>query len=503
MKKWIPYWPQLAALLCFIYVILRATVIPLTYDELWTIDSLADRTFTDIFTYQGLGSNSHLLNSLFVWLIQQNKTLFALSEPFLYRLPNVLAFLLYAWFSIRLLRRLSSTSLQVMAFVLCFFNPFLLEFFSLTRGYGMALAFTTASLYYLDQYRGHSTSRLHMRFGGHATLTLTFAALAVLANFTWLNFYLALLPVLVYLAWIKPSLLPLRYGRHPTSTLTSGLAIPTLILFAIIIKPIIKLRLGDELWYGGQTGLVYDTFTSLFLGIMGFETPDRIAHFVLLTIALQLVLSCLIYLRKEKAPKQSLGTPFFMFALLFVMLCLSSLLQNQLFRTPFLVERTALVFLLPLVWMVLAACELAVDKPYGKIALSGMTILSLAALVNFVHLANLSYSYSWPFDARSEEVMDYLNKEGQQRQDTLYLDHSWIINVSMRHVKNTNNYPWVELIQGDADSVRMAKVDYYYIYTDKREYAGYNGYNAIPDSFYHDTALYFPGQDLLLLKITN
>ncbi|MHB1277409.1 MAG: hypothetical protein ACYC1Q_03355 [Bacteroidia bacterium] len=505
MKKWIPYWPQLAALLCFIYVILRAMAIPLTYDEIWTVESLAERSLSAIFTYQGLGSNSHLLNSLFVWSIQHNKAWFSLPETLLYRLPNVLAFLLYAWFSIRLLRRLSSTPLQVMAFILCFCNPFLLEFFSLTRGYGMALAFTAVSLYYLDQYRLHSpsTSRLHMRYGGHATSTLTWAALAVLANFTWLNFYLALLPILIYLTWIKK---PYLHSPSPsTSTFPFrfwiALALPTLVLFSIVVQPIIKLRLGDELWYGGQTGLVYDTFTSLFLGTMGFKTPDRIAHVVLLAIALQLALSFLFYFRKKVAFKERLQTNAFMYGLLFMLLCLSSLLQNLLFRTPFLVERTSLVFLLPLIWLLLSGCALVMDMKDGKIALSGLALLSAAALVNFFHLANLSYSYSWPFDAKSEAVMDYLNKEGKQRQDTLFLDHSWIINVSMNHVNKTKKYPWVKLIQNETDSTRLAKMDYFYLYANNREYAGYSAYQAIPDSFYRDTALYFPKQDLLLLKI--
>ncbi|HCS21677.1 MAG TPA: hypothetical protein DIW47_14155 [Bacteroidetes bacterium] len=479
MKKRIPYWPYAAAILCFLYVFLRAWAIPLTYDEIWTIESLADRSLSNIFSYQGLGSNSHLLNSLFVWIIQQNKEWISLSEPFIYRLPNVLAFLLYAWFSIRLLGKLSSIPLQVMAFVFCFFNSFLLEFFSLCRGYGLALAFTAASIYSLSQYRYR--------------LTLTWAALAVLANFTWLNFYLALLPVLVFVNWTKSIPFNRRFWAE--------LALPTILLAILIVKPIIKLRVGDELWYGGQTGLVYDTFTSLFLGTMGFKTPDRVAHLVLLAIAIQLFLSLLISFRKETRIKHLFQSDLFVYGLVFLMLCFSSLLQNLLFKTPFLVERTSLVFLLPLIWLVIKACELAMDKKYGKIALSGLAILGTAALLNFFNLANLSYSYSWPFDAKSGEIMDYLNEQGKQRQDTLHLDHSWIINVSIQHEAKTNKYPWVNLVRNDTDSSRLAKMDYYYLYDNNREYAGYSSYQAIPDSFFRDTALYFPEQDLLLLKI--
>lgn len=487
MKKWSTHWPYLASLICFVYVICRAYAIPLTYDEIWTIESLFDRTASDIFTYKELGSNSHLLNSLCIWFFHQNEAQLQWSEPLLYRLPNVLAFLLYAWFTIRLMRSLPAGRLQVMAFVLCFCNPFLLEFFSLARGYGLALAFTSASLYYLNQFRLQSSST--------PTLTLIWASFAVLANFTWLNFYLVLLPVLVYLGWTKTSRV------YISRSFWAGLALPSLILVAIILKPIIKLRQGDELWYGGQTGLVYDTFTSLFLGVMGFETVDRIAHLVLLAIFFLLVLFPVIYLRQRKEVMPFLQSAAFMFMLLFVLLSLSSILQNILFKTPFLVERTALVFLLPLLWLLLTSCELTRDKKYGTVASSGLAILSLATVFNFMYRANFTHSYSWPFDARSEAVMDYLNKQGEQTKDTIHLNFSWIMNVSLKHAAQTNNFPWVHLMEGDAGH---AKMDYYYMYTNNREYAGYNGYNAysaLPDSIFRDTALYFPRQDLILLKV--
>lgn len=483
MKNRTSYWLYLAGSLCFIYVLLRAILIPLTFDEIWTVVNVVDRSYHDIFTYKDLGSNSHLLNSLLIRIIHDIAPWISYSEHWLYRLPNVLAFLLYAWFSIRLIREIPNKWLQLMAMVFCFLNPFILEFFSLARGYGLAMAFTTACLYYLTQYKSQNT----------LILTLFFAFLAVLSNFVWLNFYLALLPVLVFVEWIKHKKFTWRFFLQ--------MGIPIILLFALITKPILKLRQGNELWYGGKTGLVYDSFTSLIQGIMGFRIPDFTAHMVMLAFVIVLILHFIVRIRQGVSVPTALRSDSLIFLLIFVLLSASSLLQNLLFQTPFLVNRTALVFLLPLIWLLLSASASTMEKKLWQPASVATLVFCVAALVNFIREANLAHSISWTFDAKSEVVLEYLNKVGEERQDTILLDHSWIIGASLGYVQEAKNYPWVSRIVAESDSVRRAKADYYYLYNNDRPYAGYSAYNAIPDSFFRDTALYFPGQDLLLLKV--
>lgn len=480
MKKHAPYWLYVAGSLCFIYVFVRSITIPLTFDEIWTIGTVVNRSFIDIFTYSELGSNNHILNSLFVRLIYEG-------EPWLFRLPNVLAFLVYAWFSIRLIGTIPNKWMQAMAFILCFCNPFLLEFFSLCRGYGLALACTAGALYSLKQ----SLSLTNTSAG--VSTTLIWSALAVLANFVWLNFFLAVLPILVYIEWVKFKTFTWQFWLR--------MSIPTLLLFALILRPLIKLREGNELWYGGKSGLVYDTFTSLIQGIMGFKSPDLPAHLVLGALAIVLILLFLVHVRSGISMDRALRSDSLVFLSVFVLLCAVSLLQNFLFHTPFLVNRTALVYLLPLIWLILSACASSMEKRPWQVASGATLLLSLAALVNFIHLANFTHSYSWPFDSKSDVVMAYLNKVGEERQDTINLDHSWIIGASLGYIQKTKNYPWVKRIQGEPDSARKVKVDYYYLYDYDRQYAGYSAYNALPDSFFRDTALYFREQDLILLKI--
>lgn len=481
------YWPYAAALLCFVYVLLRAILIPLTFDEIWTVETIPMRHLSEILAYSNLGSNSHLLNSLLIRIIHNIAPWISFDEHWLYRLPNVLAFLLYAWFSIRLIRELPNKWLQIMAFVLCFLNPFILEFFSLARGYGLAMACNAAAFYFLKQTLSPAGSNSSL------IATLVWSCLAVLSNFVWLNFYLALLPVLVYIEWLKHKKFSWRFFLQ--------LGIPTLLLFALIIKPILKLREGNELWYGGKKGLVYDSFTSLVQGVMGFRVNDFTAHMVLLALAIVLVFHFLVHVRNGISTSKALRSDSLLFLLIFIFLSASSLLQYILFHTPFLVNRTALVFILPLIWLLLSATASIMGKKFWQPAFAASLIFCFAALLNFIQEANLAHSISWPFDAKSDVVLEYLNKEGEARQDTIYLDHSWIIGASLGYVHKAENYPWVKRIVGEPDSVRRANADYYYLYDNDRPYAGYSAYNAIPDSFFRDTALFFPKQDLLLLKV--
>ena len=61
------------------------------------------------------------------------------------------------------------------------FQLFVLDFFCVTRGYGLSIAFQMASLYYALEYISNSHSK---QFG----FSFAFGAIGVMANFTLLNF---------------------------------------------------------------------------------------------------------------------------------------------------------------------------------------------------------------------------------------------------------------------------------------------------------------------------
>src|SRR5437667_10805325 len=86
-------------------------------------------------------ANHHSLNTrLMTWSYRSFG-----SREWALRLPNIVAFFLYLGFGLWLLRELA-WPWMVFGFVLLFLNPFLLEFFSLARGYGLALSLSVVAV---------------------------------------------------------------------------------------------------------------------------------------------------------------------------------------------------------------------------------------------------------------------------------------------------------------------------------------------------------------------
>lgn len=173
-------------LVLFFLIIREAIFLPLTHDEYSTI-LVSYQPLWDIITYKDPIPNNHILNTI---LLKCNIIIFG-DHLFSNRLHNILSFIPYFVYSVLIARKFSTDIILSMMFVLMVnFQPFVLDFYSVTRGYGLSIAFQMASLYYALEYISNSQSK---QFG----LALLFGAIGVMANFTLLNFYLPLLGLLV------------------------------------------------------------------------------------------------------------------------------------------------------------------------------------------------------------------------------------------------------------------------------------------------------------------
>ena len=116
--------------LVFAGVVIKAASADLTWDEAWTY-LFYGRTplgFTRL-DY----ANDHPLNSILIWA---STRMFGNSE-FIIRIPNVLAGGLYLYSSAKLIGVVRG---KLLAFGLCVLQPYLLDYFALARGYGIAAA---------------------------------------------------------------------------------------------------------------------------------------------------------------------------------------------------------------------------------------------------------------------------------------------------------------------------------------------------------------------------
>src|ERR1035438_9323453 len=89
----------------FIYIVLRAYLLSITFDESFTyIDFIKTKFIFKFKEHKISDANNHILNT---WLMELSSKVFGTSE-FTLRLPNVMAHLVFLFYSAKLVRNLSS-----------------------------------------------------------------------------------------------------------------------------------------------------------------------------------------------------------------------------------------------------------------------------------------------------------------------------------------------------------------------------------------------------------
>lgn len=167
----------------------RAWHVPLTYDEAATHTRYIAAEPTAVFDFSV--ATNHFLNTVTTRL----SAAVAGDDPWALRLPNVMAAMGYVVAAAVLARRLLGPVLAVPAFVLLVANLYLFDYFSASRGYGLAVALFMGALACLERWLSDWP---HIdRHKPAAAGMLALASLAVAASFSVLSGFIALACVVV------------------------------------------------------------------------------------------------------------------------------------------------------------------------------------------------------------------------------------------------------------------------------------------------------------------
>jgi hypothetical protein len=230
-----------AACACFlVFGSARAVRVPFTYDEAasyiryidTTVPSVFDTNLLSIFNFEV--ATNHFLNTALTRL----SYLIGGANEFVLRLPNLFGYALYLGFAALILRRLSNPLIALAGLLLLNLNPYLLDFFALSRGYGLSLGLLMGSLFFVLRF-------LQTLSAGRCDTVdlsrgLALACAAIVANFAVLNVYLSMLVVVVFAA----ALFNRRAERPPVQQADPGVvrsarAFPWLPLTAVILIPLV------------------------------------------------------------------------------------------------------------------------------------------------------------------------------------------------------------------------------------------------------------------------
>lgn len=355
-------------LLLWIYLWLRAIWVPMAHDEVATFFYYVQTAdFLPFIAHEDM--NNHVVNSALSTLFYN---LLGPSSVVL-RLANLLFFPLYCLFVLKFSLLFSSKLIRWWFILVMLMIHGFIEFFALSRGYGISMALFMVVLYYF--YRILSCFSLREFYS-----ILCLIILATLANLSLFYLYLLIIGgLLLILIWKSDSDLGLRKFIHiPVFTLVSALF---LLVFATIL---FRGRNLGLLYTGGHDGIISITLGSLLRIFLHSES--RLYGYILVCLSfLSFGYALNLFIRRR-----TLFLPVIAFNFMLAAVVILYWFMDIIFGVNYPEDRTA-IYLLPLFCV---AVGLSVDDLILRsrnrrwiLLLAPVMILPLlfTTFVNFTH----------------------------------------------------------------------------------------------------------------------
>ena len=536
----------------FTFIIVKAAVVQISVDEAYTLTMLTKESVWNLVSYASSYTNNHILNSL---LCKLSFSIFGMHQM-AGRLPNILSFLLYFWFVWQFSRRFFKDEYVGLMFVAVMLgNPYMLEFFSLARGYGLSFALMMPSIYYAARYvlENHRQS---------LPLSILFAILSVYAQFALLHFFLTL-NFLIFLFEIQKYVLTKNKTELERGI---GTQIVGTVLLAILVYAPFKAILKDnQISYYGSKNIWDDSFVSIIsrsLYGQGYFSSHTVTVFKNLMIVLLvfLILNCfdkfknrksnLIELNNLKIKSNELlinknksllndinltqnnkelklennkiliqnnelliennelliqnnnnqstiinnqfkDPSLFSFVLLFSIIFIITA-QFYVFGTQYVVERTAL-FLYPIIALNFTTIATLLMTKSKQLGRFVAILFIVFCTYHIARTSNLRYFSEWWFDIHTKEVLDIMKSEYQKMQDKkpIKLHTGWTLQPSFDYYHKEQHLDW--LVEPFGWDNKVDTVKYYDYYYDLND-----NWDALKTRY--DTLKSYDNGEYLLLK---
>ncbi|MGQ0828476.1 MAG: hypothetical protein ACT4ON_08790 [Bacteroidota bacterium] len=445
------------ALLLLTYSSYRSFNLPFTHDESNSYLHGVHHSFMEIVSNNMplATANNHMLNTLFMKFFE---SLFG-SSVFALRLQSLIAHGLFLLFTFLLLKDLRSTLVFICGFILLNLNPYLFDFFSLARGYALAIAFMLISLYFLLNFikNNHPNNHKNLWF------TLVFGSLAVLANFALFNYFAALL-LLIQLHFLRAfSPGDLSWKKYFFQK-NKPVFITILILGVICFEPIRKLIKFNCLYFGGDKGFWQDTVGSLiqkFTYNQNYQIniPFYIQAIIILFLLFYIGIFIYRFLKKDFSPENDTG---FVMLLLLCSMVTVSVTQNLLLGTMFVMERFALFFF-PIFMICFIYFFDALHEGNKFVKIGSMAFLILCSSIysyHFYRTINVTYCDDWRYDADTLHMLQDIEKQIDNKPNNkINLGVSWYFSPTINFYRKTKKLTWLNEVNREGP---IGKYDYYF-----------------------------------------
>ena len=428
--------------------LIKSMQMSMTHDESFNYLGMIDKSMWDcLFNVDCWGTaNNHWLNTLFF----QGTTAIFGDTAMAVRLPNVLAHLLYlimAWLIVK--KASKDLWLQLTGFALLACNPYVNDFFTVARGYGMSLAFFLTAFYFALSY-------IQKRRNHELLLTFLSLMLSALSVFTMLIF----LPIFWFLLFLAPLLA--RDNRFSFIGHIKQQIVPLAIclLTAIMVYTPLSALVDEREFRWGASNL-YDSYhrfisDSLYGDKLLGESTYEI-FFLLAATAIVVSMGFAVVKYKNRREDTNFN-PHFLAISIFIILNAGLVVQHYLLGSQYPVERKSVLYL-----PVLALCTyfMIISLPkYLRFFLASLVIVF--SVYHMIRHTNLDMCREWYYDKYTRDMMDLID-ERKPLNGKMDLAVSWHFYPSVHFYKRTRDIQWLEKIRYRKEVDKKKIHDYYYV----------------------------------------
>ena len=440
------------------YIIYKASHTSFTHDESYTYTHYVHQGFMDIVSYKTPYTNNHILNTV---LMKYCELLFGSSELSL-RLPNILAFILYSIFIILLLYKYIP-KLMFPFYLLMVLNPHLLDFFSLARGYGLSFAFLLMSLYYLSLY---FTSKQNK----HLILFNVGAFLAVMSNFSLLNYYVAALIVYNIVSYVVLKIDSTSNNYHFYKQ--NKINIVSVILSGMVLyEPLRRISKMSLLDFGGKNGFMEDTVGTAIYSFFYemYVTPfleTMFKIFIVSVVALTLIIILKAIVQRNITLFKA-HISLLLINLILIAIVAITIAQHLILGNDYYIHRFALffypIFILNFIFLLNYFFQLSKTT-----SVSISYLCASLALFNIYINHNTAFYKDWKIDSDVKSMMQNLVLEHEKYPNkNIRLEINWLFEPGVNFYRYTWDLKWLN----PAHRRGISKYDdYFYILNTDKEY---------------------------------
>lgn len=387
----------LVTLILWVFVWVHGFTIDMTHDEAYSYRLVKTNYFIAMFGT----ANNHWLNTFFMEIFNM---VFG-DEPGVLRLQCILAFPFFAFAIYRLSTLIKGIPGQLIFYALVLFNPYILDFFSLARGYCLAMTFQAWSIVYFVK-----AAQTSFQFRAWL-MVIIMNALAIAANVSYFYTVAGMAGLFVCQLAVSKFL----HG-NPINKSTSRLFLLYVILMMVTIADLLFLKYyGKTLYFGGETDLLESLFNSTWTGSLYGSSYSYLSPVFTYISFLLLVIICTWYtFRFWQSKKISTG---FILCMPFISIIVLNILFNLFFKNPYLYGRTALQWYVPGILIICFAGGeyLSFPKTFRFLGTAAGIVVFFVSAAHLYSNANKHLCYEWPLQTSSgQAVLDLYAQKPQQ-----------------------------------------------------------------------------------------